>query len=306
MHGLDPQASRTVQYRVDDHARIAARWLKARDIARDIAGSELQGVTDPPHIAFDRQPAGAGQIGEIIQSGARDLHHALRNMMFVASARTALIYMPVLLVLLVLFTALHLSRRTMPALFAAAIIAAAIVWSTSPYLRQRIADVATEYRGYESNSAVSTAQRLYYWRKSIGFVADAPLFGHGTGSIRQLFAHEAVGQSGLAAEVVSDPHNQSLNVAVQWGLLGGIVLYGMWLSHLLLFRGEGLAAWIGLVTVVQNFVSSLLNSHLFDFHEGWMYVLGVGVAGGMSLRATIRRRSSDDSRVPNAVSLPGR
>jgi O-antigen ligase len=31
-------------------------------------------------------------------------------------------------------------------------------------------------------------------------------------------------------------------------------------------------------------VSSFLNSHLFDFHEGWMYVLGVGVAGGAVLR----------------------
>jgi len=223
----------------------------------------------------------------------------IANMMFVVSARTALVYIPVLLVL---FTALHLSRRAKPALIAAAIVAAGLVWSTSPYLRQRIADVATEYRGYESNTAVSTAQRLYYWRKSIGFIAEAPLFGHGTGSTRQLFAREAAGQTGLAAEVVSNPHNQTLNVAVQWGLLGGIVLYGMWLSHLLLFRGEGLAAWIGLVTVVQNFVSSLLNSHLFDFHEGWMYVLGVGVAGGMSLRAAMRRRSSDDSRV--AVSLP--
>jgi hypothetical protein len=37
--------------------------------------------------------------------------------------------------------------------------------------------------------------------------------------------------------------------------------------------------------VVQNFISSLLNSHLFDFHEGWVYVLGVGVAGGMVARA---------------------
>ena len=55
------------------------------------------------------------------------------------------------------------------------------------------------------------------------------------------------------------------------------------LSHLLLFRGEGLAAWIGLMVVVQNVFTSLFNSHLFDFHEGWMYVLGVGVAGGMVL-----------------------
>jgi hypothetical protein len=57
-----------------------------------------------------------------------------------------------------------------------------------------------------------------------------------------------------------------------------------WLSHLLLFPGEGLVAWIGLVVVVQNLVSSRFNSHLFDFHEGWIYVLGIGIAGGMSLR----------------------
>jgi hypothetical protein len=43
------------------------------------------------------------------------------------------------------------------------------------------------------------------------------------------------------------------------------------------------------VIVVQNFISSLLNSHLFDFHEGWIYVLGVGIAGGMAARARLRR-----------------
>jgi hypothetical protein len=37
--------------------------------------------------------------------------------------------------------------------------------------------------------------------------------------------------------------------------------------------------------VAQNIFTSLFNSHLFDFHEGWMYVLGVGVAGGMALKS---------------------
>jgi hypothetical protein len=59
----------------------------------------------------------------------------------------------------------------------------------------------------------------------------------------------------------------------------------MWYFHLRLSLGSGFASWIGLVIVVQNFISSLLNSHLFDFHEGWVYVLGVGVAGGMVARA---------------------
>jgi hypothetical protein len=45
-----------------------------------------------------------------------------------------------------------------------------------------------------------------------------------------------------------------------------------------------LAAWLGLVVVTQNIVGSLFNSFLFDFTEGWLYVLGVGIAGGMVLR----------------------
>jgi len=87
------------------------------------------------------------------------------------------------------------------------------------------------------------------------------------------------------AQVIGNPHNQTLNVAVQWGTIGVVILYAMWFSHFTLFRGEGLAAWIGLMVVLQNVFSSLFNSHLFDFHEGWMYVLGVGIAGGMVLRA---------------------
>jgi hypothetical protein len=73
-------------------------------------------------------------------------------------------------------------------------------------------------------------------------------------------------------------------------MVGVIVLYAMWAAHLLLFRGEGLANWIGLLVVVQNIFTSLFNSHLFDFSEGWIYVLGVGVAGGMVLAARVSSR----------------
>jgi hypothetical protein len=73
----------------------------------------------------------------------------------------------------------------------------------------------------------------------------------------------------------------------------------MWLVHLLLFRGDGLAAWIGLMVVVQNIFTSLFNSHLFDFHEGWMYVLGVGVAGGMLLRE--KRHEASNAVIPGRI-----
>jgi hypothetical protein len=53
-------------------------------------------------------------------------------------------------------------------------------------------------------------------------------------------------------------------------------------------------ACAALLVVEQNGFTSLFNSHLFDFCEGWMYVLGVGVAGGMALarRVTPRQPAS--------------
>jgi O-antigen ligase len=42
-------------------------------------------------------------------------------------------------------------------------------------------------------------------------------------------------------------------------------------------------------------VSSLFNSHLFDFTQGWIYVFGVGVAGGMILRRRLVTSSGADT-----------
>jgi O-antigen ligase len=47
--------------------------------------------------------------------------------------------------------------------------------------------------------------------------------------------------------------------------------------------------------VVQNVFTSLFNSHLFDFHEGWMYVLGVGIAGGMTFKGKSPKTDADQA-----------
>lgn len=210
----------------------------------------------------------------------------LANMVFVASSRTVFVCIPVLFVV---FAAKYFSRRGFLLLMAVVVAAGAIAWSSSPYLRIRTAMIGIEYQNYrDSNAVTSVGERLEFWRKSIKFVEEAPLAGHGTGSTKTLFTQDAVGQTGASAQIIGNPHNQTLNVAVQWGLIGVFVLYAMWFVHLKMFTGAGLAAWVGLVAVVENFVSSLLNSHLFDFHEGWIYVLAVGVAGGMVMRAQTR------------------
>lgn len=207
----------------------------------------------------------------------------LVNMMFVVVSRTALVTMPIMLAV---FALLHLRLRTAIIGAIAVVLLAAAVWSASSGLRATGQKFFTDWQEttlYNNPSGVGS--RLEYWQKSLRFFAQAPVIGHGTGSTRGLFEQAAVGQVGVRAEIVANPHNQTLNVAVQWGVLGIVALYALWWKHLTLFRGDGLATWIGLLVVVQNIFTSLFNSHLFDFHEGWMYVLGVGVAGGMVLGA---------------------
>jgi O-antigen ligase len=214
----------------------------------------------------------------------------LVNMMFVVVSRTALVTMPIMLAV---FALLHLKRRSIVVILCATTVLAGLAWTISPRLQSTTERFWSDYRLYkEQNSPTSLGLRLEFWRKSLRFISEAPIFGHGTGSIRGLFVEAAVDQSGAAAEVIANPHNQTLNVAIQWGVIGVAVLYAMWLVHLLLFRGEGLAAWIGLMVVVQNIFTSLFNSHLFDFTPGWMYVLGVGIAGGMMLRSGRRETAS--------------
>ena len=208
------------------------------------------------------------------------------NMMFVIVSRTALVTMPIMLAV---FALLHLKWRDIVIILCVATVFGGLAWATSSQLRRTAETVVSDYQLYkERNIPTSIGLRLEFWQKSLRFFSGAPIFGHGTGSIRGLFEEAAVDQFGAAAEVVGNPHNQTLNVAIQWGLIGIAVLYAMWLLHLLLFRGDGLAAWIGLLVVVQNIFTSLFNSHLFDFHEGWMYVLGVGVAGGIVLKTGSR------------------
>jgi O-antigen ligase len=220
------------------------------------------------------------------------------SMMFVASSRTALVFMPILLIL---FAIRHLNRGMIMLLFTGTAAVATLIWFTSPYLRQRVEHVAVEYREYnEINRPTSTGLRLEYWKASLKSISGAPLFGHGTGSTKQLFDRKAAGKIGAWANSITNPHNQTLYVAVQWGALGCIVLYVMWGFHILLFSEKNLVGWIGLIVVVQNIVSSLFNSHLFDFSEGWMYVLGVGVAGGVS--AKIRKAHNS---VPSPLLKPG-
>jgi O-antigen ligase len=208
----------------------------------------------------------------------------LANIVFVATARTTLLVAPVLVLLL------GWRQFGWKGLLGAALLGCIVgvtVFLQSPYLRARLHTSVNDWQAYRASDAFnSTGLHLEFMKKSLSFVETAPVIGHGTGSIPEQFRNAVVGQSGAAAVASVNPHNQILAVAIQLGLVGAAVLAAMWAAHVMLFRGGGggMTAWIGIIIVVQNVAASLVNSHLFDFTQGWLYVFGVGVAGGMALR----------------------
>jgi O-antigen ligase len=205
----------------------------------------------------------------------------LANIFFVVNSRTALVVIPVLAFLL---GARRFGWKGLVGAGVLCCVVAEVAWTGSPYLRDRFAISLEELRSYEKSDAFnSTGLHIEFLKKSLSFVESAPIIGHGTGSIPEQFRN-SVHDTGSSAAAAVNPHNQMFGVAIQLGLVGAAVLVAMWLAHFMLFFSGSLTAWAGMVVVVQNVVSSLFNSHLFDFSEGWLYVFGVGVIGGMILR----------------------
>jgi len=203
------------------------------------------------------------------------------NIIFVALGRTSLVVIAVLFILLGIR---HFERRALAAFIAAGVALAVVAWSTSPYLRFRVTHIAEElYGSYADINESSAGARIGFWKMSLKIVGDAPLLGHGTGSTQALFAQSAATDP-TAPAGATNPHNQVLATAIPLGLAGVVLLLAMWIAHFRMFLLPGHAAWIGVSVVAQNFVGSVFNSHLFDFTQGWLYVFGVGIAGGIMLR----------------------
>jgi O-antigen ligase len=206
----------------------------------------------------------------------------LINFAFVTASRIALAIAPLLLLLL--GSRLFRWKGILLAVMLAVMVGSAM-WFASPILRDRVAQTVVETQEYrESNKATSIGEHTAFLKESLAIIASAPVIGHGTGSITEEFRRITAGKAGVSGELSVNPHNQTFAVAIQLGLLGAAALWAMWIAHFTLFTGRSAFAWLGLVVVVEHILSSTVHSHLFDFNNGWLYVVAVGVLGGTVLR----------------------
>jgi O-antigen ligase len=208
----------------------------------------------------------------------------IADIVYVSTSRTTLVVIPVLFVLL---GVRRLSWKALAVFLIGGMVLAASVWATSSYVRLRVTGVFTEIAQSQTRGTdTSAGARLAFWKNSLHALQDAPIFGHGTGTLGEMLRRHADPESGAPA---TNPHNQLFVVGIQLGAIGAALLLAMWAAHWLLFLRPGLAAFVGLIAVTQNIVGSLFNSHLMDFTQAWIYVFAVGVYGG----AVLRRQDAD-------------
>ena len=154
------------------------------------------------------------------------------NVAYVATGRTTLVAMAVLLLL---FGLRRFGWKGALGVCLTGAVMAGAFWASSPYLRQRVLPAVEQIRTHGSGEISTIGLRLEYWKKSVAFIAEAPMLGQGTGTIPQLFRRGAAAHTAPYLRTVN-PHNQVLAVAIELGLPGAIVLIAMWIAHVGLFR----------------------------------------------------------------------
>ena len=121
----------------------------------------------------------------------------IANIGYVATARTTLVVMAVLLLLF------GLRQFGWKGAVGAALIGArarGAIWVSSPYLRGRVSVAVRAGADYAPTTSILRSDcGLNIGGRSLAFVAEAPVIGHGTGTIPQLFRRAATSRDDAAS-----------------------------------------------------------------------------------------------------------
>lgn len=136
--------------------------------------------------------------------------------------------------------------------------------------KERFNLIHSEINQYKQGSfATSVGLRLEFYHNSFKLLKKHPWIGTGTGS----FAQDYLSVSSDKQFATQNPHNEYLNIAVQFGLLGIMVLLSLFIVHAWTsFRLQGLHQYFAQAVLVSIVVGSLFNSWLMDLAQGCFYV----------------------------------
>lgn len=149
---------------------------------------------------------------------------------------------------------------------------------------------AAEYRAVQKDTSIGL--RLHFWRRSLQWLSAHPALGAGTGAWGEAF-YEATANDPpfFHSRTHQHPHNEYVNLSVQLGPAGFVLLAGLFLVA---FRRAGELppeeARLAQGLVIAMAVGCLFNDLIWDMTEGHMWAVLGGVLFGASRVLPTRMR----------------
>lgn len=209
----------------------------------------------------------------------------LYNLFFMGIGRSGYFIFIVLLFLV------FLQKMRLKGLFIAAVSISMLisgVYNLSTTFHSRIHDIANDFHVHyqKPNSETSIGLRLSFIKNSLSLIKKHPIIGTGTGS----FKCEYSNIKPKPYKLINNPHNEYLNIGVQFGILGIMFLIFMFGKQLIeSFKLPDDVRFISQAVVLSIMVGCLANSWLLDTTEGhfYAYFIVVTFAGNLNFKKEI-------------------
>ena len=192
------------------------------------------------------------------------------NIVFVMSGRTG--YLVFLLFLTIeIYRALPKRWRWF-SLFSP-IIFSIIFYAASPIFSKRVEQIETNSQAYlQKESLSSEGERLDMWRRTISGILKKPILGYGVGSMPEVYS----GEDGLIKAPLSQPHQQYLFWWAEFGLIGLMIMLGVFFALIKDSRLLDLEARTSLLSVIAVlFIVGLFNCPFFGAGMGEFFFLEI-------------------------------
>ncbi len=208
---------------------------------------------------------------------------AIYNSIFIAPGRTGMF---VLFILLILYAwqRLSIGKQIFAVLLICSLFTGAFFVSNnfSTRINEAYHEVTNYHRG---SSRTSLGQRLDWWNDSLELIEQRPIFGFGTGGFT--VAHNRLIKR-THIEPTDNPHNEYLFITVQLGLVGLISFLALfitqWVCSLrLMDKNKYLVQGV----VLAMMMGCIMNSFLFDSHQGHFYAFLSGIFFASSKRCPL-------------------
>lgn len=204
------------------------------------------------------------------------------NLFYMVPGRTGMMVFITLMVLTILQRTKI--RYIIPVILLATSLVA-VTYVSSNNFSSRIQEAINEVRTYTPNvSRTSLGMRFDWWKNSVELIGEKPLTGFGTGSFST--AQKNLIQS-TGTQPSDNPHNEYLMLGVQLGVGGTLLFIGLlgslfWAG----IKSEKPRGYMLQGVVVAMASGCLMNSFLFDSHQGHFFAFLSAVLLAPSLRAT--------------------